>query len=197
MEVTYKIRPRDLLQGRLHLFNTSMVGKVGFLLWLLLPVVVSGFLFHSLTDTNPIAHPLAVLKYRGQGALIGWLVGSAAPYVLAALSNKISSASINSHGFTMAATSISGKAIVLWQQIKAVEEDARYIYLRKFWYVLSIPKDAFSSSAEAESFFALALAYWRKAKGIAPPPGLDLSGVWPPAPRAGDSQEVGSKPSCD
>lgn len=194
MGVTYKIRPRDLLQGRLHLFNTSMVGKVGFLLWLLLPFMVSGFLLHLLRGTNPIAHPLAVLKYRGQGALIGWLVGSSAPYVLAALSDMVNSVSITSRGFTVATRSVSGKATVLWQRTKAVEENAHYIHLRRFWYVLSIPKDAFSSPAEAESFFALALAYWREAKGIVSPPAVDVSGVWPPAPCAMDAQGPGGKP---
>ena len=72
-----------------------------------------------------------------------------------------------------------------WEQIKGVEEDGRYLYFRKFWYTTIIPKDAFPSTAEAESFFDIALAYWREAKGIALPPAPDVSGVWPPAPRAG------------
>ena len=182
MKVTYRVRPRDLLQCHLHLFNASMVGKIGYLPWLLLPVVMGGL--PLLRVINPIAHPLAVLRHINQSVLITWLVISSVPYALAALSKMLTSVSITSRGFTMAIGSIAGgsKRVALWQQVKAVEQDAHYIYLRKFWYVLSVPKDAFPSSVEAESFFALALAYWREAKGIAPPAAPDVSGIWPPAP---------------
>ena len=84
--------------------------------------------------------------------------------------------------------------MILWQSIKAVEEDARYIYLRKSWNALTIPKDAFFSSAEAEVFFDAASSYWRDAKGIVLYPTPDVSGVWPPAPRAGNARELGDKP---
>lgn len=142
MKVIYRVRPRDMLQGHLHLFNTSMMGKIGYSLWLLLPVVMG--CLPLLRVINPIAHPLAVLRHIDQGVVFGWLVGSSALYIIAAVSKMVTSVSITSRGFTMVTGSIGGgsKRVVLWQQIKAVEEDAHYIYLHKFWHVLSLPKAA-------------------------------------------------------
>lgn len=195
MEVTYKIRPRDLMRNRVYLFNTSVLGKAVFLIWLLSPFVMSGTIFHWMRGVNPITHPFAVWKQMGQGALIGWLLSSTIPYVLAALSNMFNSISINSYGFPVTTKSSSNKPVSAWHQAKVVEEDSCYIYFHRFWYAIAIPKDAFPSSAEAETFFNTALAYWRETKGIAPPPAPDVSGIWPPAPRAIDSsQKFGDKP---
>lgn len=194
MEVTYKIRPRDLMRNRVYLFNSSVLGKVVFLIWLLSPFVMSVTIFHWMRGVNPITHPIAVWRQMGQGALIGWLLGSTTPYVLAALSNMFNLISINSYGFSVTTKSSSNKSVIAWHQVKVVEEDACYIYFRRFWYPIAIPKDAFPSPAEAETFFNIALGYWRKAKGIALPPAPDVSGVWPPAPRAGDARELGGKP---
>lgn len=79
-----------------------------------------------------------------------------------------------------------------WQQIVAIvdDRDCFYLFLEQN-NAFAVPKRAFNSSTEACAFFNAALAYWRQAKGIVPPPALDVSGVWPPAPRVGDSQELG------
>lgn len=89
-------------------------------------------------------------------------------------------------------TFMGGK--IRWTSFSSVIDDADYFYFVGWSRIVHIPKRAFDSSAEAYAFFETALGYWRKAKGIAPPPTPDTSGVWPPAPRVGDSQELGEKP---
>lgn len=95
-----------------------------------------------------------------------------------------------------------GNATVSWPQIAAVvdDQDCIYLFLEKKSPFLeknkafAVPKRAFTTSTEAHTFFDAATACWRKAKGIVPPPASDVSGVWPPAPRAGHSQEPGETP---
>lgn len=81
-----------------------------------------------------------------------------------------------------------------WKQISTVSEEPEYFYFVGWTRAFSVPKRAFNSSSEACAFFNLASDYWRKAKGIPPMPPPSTSGVWPPAPRAGDSQELGGTP---
>ena len=81
-----------------------------------------------------------------------------------------------------------------WKHFQALTEEAGYLHFFGRGRVFVIPKQAFPSDAEAGGFFDAAIAYWREAKGIASPPAPDVSGVWPPAPRAGDSQELGRTP---
>lgn len=91
-------------------------------------------------------------------------------------------------------TNILGTAKTRWKLFSTVAEEADYFCFVGFVRAFLVPKRAFNSSAEAYTFFDLASDYWRKAKGIAPPPPPNTYGVWPPAPRAGDSQEPGESP---
>lgn len=195
MEVSYKTRPRDLLRFWIYLLKSSIVGKIGLLIWLLSPLLVSCLFSPLLRGINPIAHPLKALEHTGQGSAIGWLIGSATSFVFAAVSNVANFVSITSYGFTVATGSAGSKGASAWVKVRAVEEDAHYIYLREFWHALTIPKDAFPSSAVAQDFFDAAPAYWREAKGIAPPVAPDVSGVWPPAPLAGSSRGEAERPN--
>ncbi len=77
-----------------------------------------------------------------------------------------------------------------WRHIRYIIEQGEYIcFIGRALAATIVPKDGFPSPAEANAFFDTALRYWRAAKGIATPPAPDMSGVWPPAPCAGDSQE--------
>ncbi len=185
MEVTYKIRPGVLLQNYRYLFNRSIIGKIVFLVWLLVPFAICAS--SLLSGINPLTSP-------DVGSIIGWFVGSMAPFILSPFLSNIITVSIDAHGWKTLNQSSSVTMLISWQKVKAVEEDTRYIYFRKTWQMMTIPKDAFSSSVEAEAFFETALGYWRKAKGIPSPSAPATSGVWPPAPRVGDSQELGEKP---
>ena len=78
-----------------------------------------------------------------------------------------------------------------WKQFLTIAEGPDFFYFIGWTQAFYVPIRAFNSSAEAYAFFDTALGYWRAAKGIAPPPGPDVSGDWPPAPRVGDSQEPG------
>ncbi len=88
-----------------------------------------------------------------------------------------------------------GDVTLSWPTIEAVidDRDCFYFFLEKN-NAYAVPKRAFNGSTKAYAFFDAASAYWREAKGIEPLPAPDVSGVWPPAPRAGDSQEPGETP---
>ena len=77
-----------------------------------------------------------------------------------------------------------------WKQIATVAEEPDYFYFIGWARAFYVPKRAFNSSAEAHAFFDLASDYWCMAKGTTPVPPPNTNGVWPPAPRAGDSQEL-------
>ena len=80
-----------------------------------------------------------------------------------------------------------------WKAFSSLVEEANYFYFIGWTRTVHIPKRAFDSRADGESFFKTASAYWRQAKGIPPDPVPDVSSVWPPAPLSGGSQEAGSK----
>ena len=200
MEVSYKIRPRDLIRNWIYSVTHFTVSKISVLAWLLLlawllyPLMTSGLLSLVSRGTTPVIHPLDLVLQARHSSLIVFFVVTAAPFVFTALSSSVYVASISSVGLAVTNGSTSKRSMFSWKQIKAVEEDGRYLYFRKFWYTFIIPKDAFPSSAEAVAFFETASAYWRDAKGIVLHPTPDVSGVWPPAPRAGDLQEIGDAP---
>ena len=181
----------------LTMSKISVLAWLLLLAWLLFPLMKSGLLPLVFRGTTPVIHPLDLVLQARHSYLIGLFVVTAAPFVFTVLSSSVYVASISSVGLAVTNGSVSKRSVFSWKKIQAVEEDGRYLYFRKFWYTFFIPKDAFSSIAEAEFFFDTALTYWRDAKGTVLHPIPDVSGVWPPAPRTGDSQEVGSKPSCD
>ncbi len=57
-----------------------------------------------------------------------------------------------------------------------------------------VPKLAFADPEQAHAFFDQAEDCWRSERRRRDPPPPDAPGVWPPAPRAGDSQELGETP---
>lgn len=85
--------------------------------------------------------------------------------------------------------------LLKWRYIRYIVEQGEYNCIVNGGLAATvIPKVAFNNPAEAYKFFDTALAFWREAKGIAPPPSPDVLGVWPPVPRTGDSQELGETP---
>jgi hypothetical protein len=74
---------------------------------------------------------------------------------------------------------------VAWATLKSVEEDADYLFLFLDKLVAhTIPKRAFSSPHEAETFLNTARRYWEAAKLGQPVPAEDTA-TWPPPPRIG------------
>ncbi len=80
-----------------------------------------------------------------------------------------------------------------WRVFLALREEANYFYFVGWLRAFYIPKCAFDSRAEADAFYQTALGFWREAKGILPPALPDSPGVWPPAPRPGNSAEPGGR----
>lgn len=81
-----------------------------------------------------------------------------------------------------------------WRSFQRVAEEPKFFCFLGRQRMVFIPKHAFTSRAEADTFYHTALTYWHEAKGTVPPPlpaPPDPSGVWPPAPRATDLQEPG------
>jgi hypothetical protein len=85
-----------------------------------------------------------------------------------------------------------------WRDFSRLAEESDYFYLVGWRRAIQIPKRAFRSPTEAERFFEAALSYWCEARGLplTPPPNPDTAGVWPPAPRPGNSAEPGDSPQC-
>jgi hypothetical protein len=74
---------------------------------------------------------------------------------------------------------------IAWAALYSVEENQSHIFLFQSKNLAHIvPKRAFSSLAEAETFFDTARRYWDAAKHRTPIGAEDAS-VWPPAPRPG------------
>jgi hypothetical protein len=82
--------------------------------------------------------------------------------------------------------------LLQWRHIRYIVEQGEYnCIVTRALAATVIPKTAYHNPKEANAFIEQAEHYWHQAKGITPPPGPDVSGVWPPAPRVGDSQEPG------
>lgn len=73
------------------------------------------------------------------------------------------------------------------------DRDCYYFFLGRA-NALAVPKRAFSGPDAALAFYNTARQYWQSGKTLATPNQEASPGVWPPAPRAGDSQELGGTP---
>lgn len=74
---------------------------------------------------------------------------------------------------------------VSWSTLNAIEEDGDYLYLFVTKAVAhTIPKRAFTSLAEAQTFMDRSRRYWQAAKTGQPVPADDCD-IWPPPPRIG------------
>jgi hypothetical protein len=137
------------------------------------------FPWHSVESlVFSLAPPLAVGP--AVSAMVLWLV-SARQVVLDEL------------GVTM--QSKAGKGIIRWQQIADVTKAGDYVVICLKAGMIVIPRRAFPDGQAADSAYQKTLSYWRKAKGI-PLSIPDTAGVWPPAPRPGNSVEPGDGPEC-
>ncbi len=86
----------------------------------------------------------------------------------------------------------SGKLSFLWQRVSNISQEAEHLTICSENYIaLVVPRRAFPNEQAAEGFYTAALAYWHEAKGTMPPPVPEIAGVWPPAPRPGNSAEPG------
>ena len=73
------------------------------------------------------------------------------------------------------------------------DRDCYYFFLGRA-NALAVPKRAFNSPDAALAFYNTARQFWQSGKTLATPNQSDVPDVWPPAPRAGDSQELGGTP---
>ena len=59
---------------------------------------------------------------------------------------------------------------------------------------IAVPLNAFADPREAQCFYETAVGYWQSAKTGQPFTHTNETGVWPPAPAAGNSAEPGDSP---
>jgi hypothetical protein len=77
----------------------------------------------------------------------------------------------------------------------AIIGDLLYFTLKKK-RILIIPKSAFANASEAAMFLETARQHWDAAKTRHRYAASATEGVWPPAPRPGNSVEPGDRPKC-
>lgn len=89
-----------------------------------------------------------------------------------------------------------GEVTLHWPLIvDAVDgRDCYYFFLGRA-NALAVPKRAFNSPDAALAFYSTARQYWQSGKTLATPNQEATPGIWPPAPRARDSQESGETPN--
>ena len=187
MTVSYRIAMIDTWQYLSYLSTKTITGRCFLALFLAAPFVGLIGLYHGaslhlmvITSCFMVGGIYVMLFFSGLlGLYLGTLITPTATLTIDA-------------EFCRFKTFVGVKSP--WKQFLTITEEPDYFYFIGWARAFYIPKRAFDTSTEAYAFFDTALAYWRQAKGIAPPPAPDVSGVWPPAPHATDSQEPGETP---
>ena len=87
------------------------------------------------------------------------------------------------------------QTIIKWLAVVGIisTQSGIFLFRKGIFAATFVPVTAFTDPREAQRFYEAATGYWRDAKGILPPI-ADTSGVWPPAPRPGNSAEPGDTP---
>jgi len=203
LEVTYELSESDISQlfryiknYRSHMrpvFVYAFIGVLGALLlaytyFFLLhpsrsqggpdwPSLLSLFIVLALLIYLTIVHPLLAQRRRQRD-----------PQVVGRRTVRVSAIGINvKHSL--------GEAALHWPLFVDVvdDRDCYYFFMEKN-NALVVPKRAFSSRSEANSFYETAKQSWHVAKNLTPPHQADQPATWPPAPRPTDAQEPGAGP---
>ncbi len=203
MTISYRMSMTDNWHQIRCIFTKTILGKCLLVFFLVIPFVAPVVFYHvaSSHPALPSHHAAPSPRFDHLAAITSLIVVSAFYAIilfggliglyLATLILPRTTITVEPEFLTL---SILTTEKLRWKQFSAVAEEADHFYFVGWKRAFLVPKRAFNSSAEAESFFDTALVYWRKATGIVPPPAPNVSGVWPPAPRAGDSQELGGTP---
>ncbi len=78
--------------------------------------------------------------------------------------------------------------LIRWKRITEIVDTGEYIcFCQNYPTAVAVPKRAFPNQGQSAAFLEQATRYWREAKGLPEPSVPDTAGVWPPAPRPGDS----------
>ena len=81
-----------------------------------------------------------------------------------------------------------------WRLVSCILKEADYIAICSGSFdALVIPRRAFSDDQAAEAFFNAAISLWNRSNNLFAPVHDDAT-VWPPAPRSGNSAELGDGP---
>ena len=192
MTVSYRISTTDAYHSLLCFLTRTGGGWFCLAYGLLTPVIRSAFRLYQTVPSSRMGQALvhSFLPQIGVSYLacitVSFLWVFLSPYARPVVTTAIDNKCLRQHRLLNVKTS--------WQQFQALTEEGDYLHFFGRGRVFVVPKQAFPSNAEADAFFEAALGYCREAKGIVTPPDADVSGVWPPAPHAGDSQELGGTP---
>ena len=194
MTVSYRASMTDNWHQLRDIFTKTIMGRCLLVFVLVTPLAALVGFYHgaSLHHKSPLHHAAPSPRFDHLMAIIS-LIMVATIYILFLFSVLVglylrtliapnATVTIDAETFSLN-TFMTVKA--RWKLFLTVAEEADYFCFVGRTRAFLVPKRAFNSSAEAHAFFDTASSYWRKAKGIAPPPAPDLSGIWPPAPRAG------------
>ena len=197
MEVTYELTPDDLWHYNLYylrhkdplqsLLRTSPITKFGYALLCLIMLADTIIFVISLFGHHNVDWGMLF----GPAALIFVL-----PRLLQPTKKRLAKNASQQRGFLcehivsispewLAERTSVNDSKMAWMTIQTIEEDPAYFFLflsKRVAFI--IPKRAFSSLAEADSFLNNARRYWEAAKnGVSTP--VEEVEVWPPPPRIG------------
>ncbi len=202
MTVSFQTRTIDNWHYISHLVTTTITGRCFFGLYLAAPAVFFAWAMYHIAPGPKMQHMkmqhmmmLFFLPVTGGfyllcalAVIIGLFLGSAiAPRTTITIDSQ----------FCCRETLFKQKAA--WTAFASLTEGVDHYFFTGWRYAFFLPKLAFDSRAEADAFYRTALLFWREAKGL-PEPSIpavpNVSRVWPPAPRPGNSAEPGDGPEC-
>jgi hypothetical protein len=199
MEVIYRITWRERLKGyRIGWSQMTLLYRAVWIVLLLLFFVSQ--LLRRWLQGYPVAWPLAKLPpfpppsdIAGHVAATGFglMIGA----VLIACFSPLRTVQIAPSFLVCKTWGLSNR--VRWESLTTILDTGDYIcFCRAFPVAVVIPKSAFRREERVNAFLEQATHYWHDATGRTQPLPLDTAGVWPPAPRPGNSVEPGDGPEC-
>lgn len=190
MELTYRVQRADLWRGAVY-SNTHHPQLLVYLLYplfLILLNVTLPLMRGDFTGAFWVLLRFLVLMFLTAFVVIGFTTYKRMP---SENTERFCTERIGPYGFECFVP--EGHRYAAWQDVLKITETPQDFFLfAKKGKSYIIPKRAFGSSEQAQAFLQAAETYWNSAKMGLPAPMQE--GVWPPAPRTGDSQESGETP---
>ncbi len=187
MELTYRVQRADLWRGAVY-SNTHHPQLLVYLLYplfLILLNVTLPLMRGDFTGALWVLLRFLVLMFLTAFVVIAFTTYKRMP---SENTERFCTERIGPYGFECLVP--EGHRYAAWQDVLKITETPQDFFLfAKKGKSYIIPKRAFGTPEQAQAFLQAAETYRSDAKSGLPPPTQE--GIWPPAPRATDSQEPG------
>ena len=197
-EVTYKMALRDWQVGfRMGLSHMTPFYRV---VWICLALLMTvGLLLVFSFACYPTPLPPTRLRLTPLPLTLGFLLGIillayASDIAIIGYLSRLLPVTVKISPLHLTCKFGFWAGLIRWKDVTEIIEVGEHIcFCQNFPSATVVPKSAFPNQEQLRAFLETAEHHWRRETGRRDPTPPDVSGIWPPAPRAGNARELGDK----